>query len=113
MSDRVENELICEKLLGWGRGDGGWIKLDGFMYGGCGTPSFDDWASAGLILDAWAKAGNEYDLACEEMGSYVATFRCPSKGHKLLIEGKTLPLAIRATALAYIRATQQANAGES
>lgn len=50
----AENKLICAKLLGWTPDDGGWIKSDGYMYGGCGTPTFTTWAEAGLILEALA-----------------------------------------------------------
>lgn len=46
------DEQICEKLLGWKRADGGWIKQDGFMYGGCGTPDFTKPDGGELIVQA-------------------------------------------------------------
>lgn len=95
----AENELICEKLLGWKVAEAGWIKQDGFMYGGCGTPSFTTWAEAGLILDRmsqmnWVMLEKIADWTCSIDSGYEPTVGV----------GSTAIAAIRDAALKYIGA---------
>lgn len=110
MTEQEENELICEKLLGWekhipkdGVWGGDWLcPLETWMKGG--TPTFTDWASAGLILEALAAKGLPFDLYQD--GDWTVGFY--AKKHARLAIGRipnsaTGPLAIRAAALAYIR----------
>lgn len=107
-----EDELICEQLLGWKRADGGWIKQDGFMYGGCGTPSFTRWAETGLILEAWTAAGNDYDIegTVTADGVKIAARLRQTKGRCYIGDfsgyNETAPLAIRDAALEYITSMQ-------
>jgi hypothetical protein len=98
MTEQEENELICEKLLGWKRADGGWIKPDGFMYAGCGTPTFTTWAEAGLILDALRARETTFGVYWD--GDFCT---CDILG--MGSNAETLPLAVRAAALEYIRAS--------
>lgn len=111
----AENVSIVEKLLGWKRaGDPDvplWLKpatetrREEQWY----TPSFDTWADAGLILDAWIAAGNDYDIE----GTVTETRKAMSarlrqiKGISYVGDfggdSETAPLAIRAAALKYIR----------
>lgn len=96
----AENKLICAKLLGWTPDDGGWIKSDGYMYGGCGTPSFTTWAEAGLILEALQKL-TPMNLRWSHGAQYWFI--------DLDYDGKSDasgPLAIRAAAIAYIKAVK-------
>lgn len=108
----AENELICEKLLGWKRRvpdeqqgaapDLIWLRPFGF--GGLDisdrTPSFTSWADAGLILEAFAAR----DVACDlyqdgewSIGFYGKHSKCHTRA------SETGPLAVRSAALAYIR----------
>lgn len=121
MSTQAENELICERLLAWKRcpscGEQKWYSnydrrdATSGPFLTCVTPSFTTWAEAGLILEAWTAANNDYDIegTSTEQGlkisarlrqikgiSYVGDFH----GHK-----ETAPLAIRAAALDYLRKT--------
>jgi hypothetical protein len=99
---RTPDELICEKLLGWKQADGGWIKQDGFMYGGCGTPAFTTWADAGLILEALKV--RRPGLTLEFRGYVSGDCEIVNPGTELMYGyAKTWPLAIRAAALDYIR----------
>jgi hypothetical protein len=91
------NEQICAKLLGWTPSDGGWLKNDGYMYGGCGTPSFTTWAEAGLILDALINLGIGVDVGNSGGGWYCDIYS------GLVPSESTGPLAVRAAALQYIR----------
>ena len=88
---RTPDELICEKLLGWKQADGGWLKQDGFMYAGCGTPSFTTWADAGLILDKLQSL------------STAAAYRALKMLDGAFYNCRLTPAAIRAAALSYIR----------
>lgn len=104
----TENELICEKLLGWykwfPRGQqwaGRWAdKHHQFM--AYSTPSFDNWADAGLIMDA---------LDAKNLGVEVGNYANLDEHWYCDIESlgppvnkaSTAPLAVRAAALAYIR----------
>lgn len=96
----TQNELICEELLHWKPTQRGWLKNDGYMYGGCGTPSFTTWAEAGLILDALAARGAEPTLEFNDdkwncYGGY------PEESF-FYAYGEDGPVAIRAAALEYI-----------
>ena len=95
----TENELICEELLHWKPTHRGWLKNDGYMYAGCGTPSFTTWAEAGLIFDA-LQAKYEDVSVTGEVGGWVA--RAGSQSYF----GDTGPLAIRHAALDYIKAVK-------
>jgi hypothetical protein len=106
----AENQLICAKLLGWTPDDGGWIKQDGYMYGGCGTPSFTTWADAGLILDSFQQRGvgrtvwqENHPGEPNEMHRFFVSAQWERDGKVICVEGSTGPLAVRAAALAYIR----------
>jgi hypothetical protein len=94
----IENEVICEKLLGWNRSSivGYWFPSQEHA-GTVRTPSFTTWGDAGLILDALASKGampgvhfNRGDWFAEHDGDYGNAF----------VSG---PLAVRAAALEYIR----------
>lgn len=96
-----QNELICEQMLGWRRAVGGWIKQDGFMYGGCGTPSFTSWAEAGLILEALSLLKDEKPRCGQRMaGDWYCVTRTAGG------TADTGPLAVRAAALEYITSMQ-------
>lgn len=89
MSPQKENELICEKLLGWKRGHftNEWSSS---AKGLClaTTPTFTDWASAGLILEALA-ARPDTALSLIKLSLRMR-------------DAQLSPLAIRAAALAYL-----------
>jgi len=98
----AENELICEKLLGWKR----LIYTTCILWerppnGVTETPSFTTWADAGLILDEFESRApaervdsvNYRSVAGEQM----------KKLGVLLSRGELRPLAIRAAALDYVR----------
>ncbi len=98
MSEQEENELICEKLLGWTAWQEPgkalqWKQLfdDGRGWTINDTPSFTDWASAGLILD-WlmTNIGPELEHVRDEVAFSIR--------HR-----KLTPLAVRSAALAYLR----------
>jgi hypothetical protein len=91
MTEQADNELIAEKLLGWKRADGGWIKQDSFMYGGCGTPTFTTWVERGLIIDALQKAWPLSKEALRDIGGTI-------------LMGALTDQDVRAAALAYLRA---------
>lgn len=99
-----ENELICEKLLGWVRapscGEQEWLVVENIddVPLQRTTPSFATWAEAGLILDA---------LAAKKLGHYID--RLYEGGYRAFIDkverdfiADTGPLAMRAAALAYV-----------
>jgi len=103
--DRVtQNELICEKLLGWvkrpsdipGISFSGWCVPNGPDES---TPSFTTWAEAGLILEAIDKIG--LDEGSVDVGNGVNLWYC-ERGQRIS-QAATGPLAIRAAALEYIR----------
>jgi hypothetical protein len=97
----AENELICEKLLGWkkapwfGGWAGNWDRPDGGMC--AGTPSFTTWAEAGLILDALNVRYDNAEVRGELSMLWIA------KAGEHAAAGDTGPIAIRAAALGYIR----------
>lgn len=104
MSEQEENELICEKLLGWTRAriDGYWFRDASDRSVGCswGTPTFRSWHDAGMILDALQiktiglSGDPKVDAAIpllKDLSSRLA--------HRLLF-----PLAIRAAGVKYAEA---------
>lgn len=110
MNEQTENELICEKLLGWKRWAGrgqvwkGLWSTKNFQIQTTDTPTFTTWAEAGLILDALDAIEPEVILRKFRVNDVNWTARtCKSEGF-----GNTGPLAIRAMALEYLRAAVQA-----
>lgn len=101
MSDQAENELICERLLGWKR------SLAGHCYEVSGeriwdTPTFSTWTDAGLVME-WMKAkGLEIVLARSPRGKGDWRF-CIGPPHIRYSYGDTGPLAVRAAALTYLK----------
>lgn len=102
----TQNELICEKLLGWrllgrsGSCDTIWSLPNG-RDGRQGTPSFTTWAEAGLILEALPKE-HEYVVGyCDIDKQWYCGQAVGSDTYAL-----TGPLAIRAAALEYIKAVK-------
>lgn len=100
----AENELICEKLLGWevrprfGNNPCGLFFPDGRVANG--PYSFTTWAEAGLILDALKAAGEKprvFVRADEQWG--CMGWHCGGVG-------STAFAAIRAAALEYIKAVK-------
>lgn len=100
MTEQAENELICEKLLGWKPSPDScnrWIDSRGaFIHV---TPTFTTWAEAGLILDALRPTAptlsySEGKWDCFGGDPYKDFFHAYAE---------TGPLAIRAAALEYIR----------
>jgi len=105
-STDAENELICEKLLGWrkcstfGAQCAGWTRPDSAAHSD-NTPDFTTWAEAGLILDALSSRSVDPTLEYSDgkwdcyggdpFESFIHAYR------------DTGPLAIRAAALEYIR----------
>lgn len=109
IATQQENELICEKLLGWKRGLHLWKRPDGTYVDPKLEPTFTTWAEAGLILDALAALFVRPRLACEEARKVPAAslyrWRCSIGriGLEHTAVANTAPLAIRETALKYIR----------
>lgn len=95
----AENELICEKLLGWKRTVRG--KLSGCQFWNTEpsqirTLAFTTWEEAGLILEALQAADCIVSISFAGKGGYCAINSVSS-------DAKPIPLAIRAAALKYIR----------
>lgn len=104
-AEQEENELICEKLLGWrrlptGRWNNGLGNEYSNIYGDQWplTPSFTTWADAGLILEALV-ARNEVTLNGDSRFKSIWTCELGNGGSDAHMSG---PLAIRAAALSYI-----------
>lgn len=108
--DRVtQNELICEKLLGWvkrpsdipGISFSGWCVPNGPDES---TPSFTTWADAGLIIDRFE------ELAPVERVDSLFYSSCAEQQlvdlAKLLRVGRLRPADVRAAALEYIKAVK-------
>lgn len=114
MTPKEENELICEKLLGWNRTGFdvpvSWISGDDqpfVMKAPRLTPSFDDWASVGLILDAFTKIDFGFkkmhiELFHSGLGGLWRFELMWPEGQINVIEQHTGPVAIRAAALQLI-----------
>lgn len=104
----AENELICEKLLGWRS-----MKVDHDARLWCvpptrgftrPTPSFNTWADAGLILDALtARRDHGWCLGDAEPARDVRCFSMGIHGYKYNAIRQTGPEAIRAAAIYFIR----------
>jgi hypothetical protein len=108
----IENALICEKLLGFKRhcdkpGCLDWRIASGQRY--WGNPTFTTWADAGLVLEAWTAANNDYDIegTSTEHGLKISARLRQIKGISYVGDfvgyGETAPLAVRAAAIKYIR----------
>lgn len=122
LSTQAENELICDRLLGWKRcpscGEQQWYCNYDLRDPTSGpfrtlvTPSFTTWAEAGLILEAFESLhiGRAISWQTHHSGD------CRDRHHASLEWGigehaskfaqgvaAAAPLAIRAAALAYIR----------
>ncbi len=101
MTTEEENELICERLLSLTKhcqetDCKDWRTKEGKRF--YGTPTFTDWASAGLILEAlFAQKGLASVKMRVNLSQLIADIRLP--GGKCQFN----PLAIRAAALAYLR----------
>jgi hypothetical protein len=123
MTTQEENVAICERLLKWKRAriSGLGVHLwhakpygdDGEQWVETPTPSFDTWADAGLILDAWIAVGNDYDIegtVTETRNAMSARLR-QIKGTSYVGDfggdSETAPLAIRAAALEYIKSLEK------
>jgi hypothetical protein len=111
MTTQEENELICEKLLGWKperRTVAGLVHVAWWDRGPGRsdtetTPCFTTWVDAGLILDAMKDIALQPMLyfhggGCDRWECSFATLSGAS-----LYFGNTGPLAIRAAALEYIK----------
>lgn len=95
MSEQEENELICEKLLGWTRaeqirGRTHWNQSGKYALFTLPAPAFTDWASAGLILDAFAAQWPISKAALRGLGGSMCL-------------GGITPAEIRESALEYVR----------
>lgn len=107
----AENELICEKLLGWRRlthsGVTWWEppSTGKFQPTMLAALSFESWAEAGLILDALV-AKKAYPV----VGRCATVWTCTAyaKAHMFEQAGcdESGPLAVRAAALEYLKAVR-------
>lgn len=111
--DQADNELLLEKLLKWQRHTGpdneftgNWHAPDGFTYE---TFTFEDWGTAGLLIDALLKAPFE-ELELEHMPNRggVPPFcaglrRSDEHGGSIYEFAASGPLAVRAVALHVLR----------
>jgi hypothetical protein len=107
LSTQAENELICEKLLGWERWrePGKQLQWKNVIDGGRGwtieeTPSFTTWAEAGLILDALHARDVIFEMYRDGAGTsrwnvVIAMITCSRE--------RSGPAAVRDCALQYIR----------
>lgn len=105
MTEKEENELICEKLLCFTKHCGhpdcnDWLTPDGLRY--WNNPDFTTWAQAGLLLDALAKAGQRPDVGYwnDEGWTSFTEHNCMTESTCLAPTG---PLAVRLAALEYVR----------
>ena len=111
-TEEENNELICEKLLGWHRftSEGetiGWGRLSqDTLATSVSAPAFTTWATAGLILDALRAKGMTVHIFSERYKFHVEMFDSDSESAKMNFfeaDADKAPLAIRAAALEYIR----------
>lgn len=105
IEQKEQNELICEKLLGWKQSSilGYWFPSPCHV-GTLKTPSFTTWADAGLILDAITAAKIEWDVhtaSVDGLSVQVVLWRGSRRMPTSWLD--SAPLAIRAAALEYIR----------
>lgn len=91
-STQAENELICEKLLGWtGSIRNGWRLPSGeAAIPEFATPTFTTWAEAGLILEALQDVGARKLELSIQIG-----------------RGELTPQSIRSAALSYLRSLER------
>lgn len=111
----AENELICEKLLGWERRkcfsqyDGRFMGYD-FLDGKRETtaPSFTTWADAGLILEALKARGmDRLELSVDDEGDWKCVVEWDRhQMHRSRYSGESAPLAVRKVVLSYIEAAR-------
>jgi hypothetical protein len=94
LSTQAENELICEEVLHWKPTQRGWLKNDGYMYGGCGTPAFTTWAEVGLILDTLAARWPDSRVILRALGGSM-------------VLGGLTPSEIRDAALEFLRSRHE------
>jgi len=101
MTTQEENELICERLLGWKTSSilGYWFPSQE-RAGTVRTPSFTTWAEAGLILVEFNQRKLEVDI-CIDAGECWVTIWNPKP--RSTAKSADLPPLIRAAALEYIR----------
>lgn len=73
MTPQQENELICERLLGWTHDKvaQGWIIPGAAVWERVSTPHFDQWDTVGMIIEALDKKGVDV-----EFGNCVAGWYC-------------------------------------
>ena len=117
MTTQEENELLCEKLLGWERfpvsderpADLPWKRP--FVFGSLSshiaerTPSFNTWYDAGLLLDALARQSSSHPRAfpfAAAVGFDPGRNDWSAGAGSKSAEASTGPLAIRAAALEYV-----------
>jgi hypothetical protein len=98
----AENDLICTKLLGLTKHCSApscpdWRTADGKRF--WSNPTFDNWADAGLILNALAATAVYFEHGYDDNDN---EWFCEIRPH-WSIWATTGPLAIRAAALEYIR----------
>lgn len=99
-----ENERICDRLLGWTRAETIQGRAQWYHHGKYGTftlptPSFTDWATVGLILDAMQACMHRPDLLAELADK--------------LAEGNLTPVEIRTAALECLRDSGEVGLGDS
>lgn len=101
---QAENELICRLLFGWElHGDEWWGAGQLQCYVG-DTPTFEDWSSAGLVLEALNRLSDVgWVLGNADPRLGVRCFSMGINGYKHAAIRDTGPRAIRAAALAYLR----------
>lgn len=107
MTTQQENGLICEKLLGFkkhcDRPDcHDWRSADDKRY--WNSPAFTTWADAGLILEALRTHGLIAELQAREKEYWFGICWPVSDNYVFDCRNESGPLAIRTTALAYIKA---------
>lgn len=103
LSTQAENELICEKLLGWEKVLMPEDNYPAFKRSWCHdpiyAPSFTTWPDAGLLLEALAKRGVAIRVGTSDPGMWG----CWLIEHPCQALATTAPNAVRAAALEYIR----------
>ena len=120
MTEQEENEAICLRLLGWIKVANATQEKPAVWHekltattgrGGMYTPTFTDWAEAGLILDTLFLSDEtvvEYTFIPIDRAGCMSGFRIRISDlrdpfNPINAKGATGPLAIRSAALEYIR----------
>ena len=110
MTTDKENELICEKLLGWKKGNfptlgaGHWIDRAGYS-NEISPMCFTDWASAGLIVENRQLEGWSCEIYVGGRSHCVFYKKGAPRGERFAgdsVEGA--PVAVRAAAISWLRA---------